>query len=718
MASASIPLQKTWTRIAPAGANVVVQNLSGRAVVVTTAATLPATLDGVQLGTFDQQAGILVADLYARSDAGGSLLISDGLYSTATGNGATFAPFSAAPPTIVGTAQVGQALMAIPGGWIGAPTGYAYQWRRGTTAIAGATAISYTPVSADLGASLAVSVTASNASGNATATSALTAAVTAAAAATAAPLTITGTPGGATVGTAYSFTPTVSGGSGARSFTLTGSLPAGLSFGSSTGAITGTPTAAGTTSGLNITVADASGSASLGSFSLTVASAAAAASVTPANTVVAMFGDSRTANYSPVPEVTAPSGAGYRATKIIGIQEQITRLSRGRARFPVHLNGGIGGDTTAPTIAASGGAAGMTGRIDAFLSSCTASGAGSILILGGTNDIGGKTRTTAGADGTTAFSVQNAVADLQSCVTKARTAGLVVFIVAELPRGSSDGTGNIVTGADLTLMQGIRSGVQAMHNPGGGVYAIDAFPAMADNASAFTVKPNYTADGLHPNWQGAWTVANAAWSVMSGVMPAATIALPANDNDAYNASSNPAGNLIANSQMTGTGTVADGWALTTAPAGVTVTPSLVTIGGVQWQQLVLSGTPTGSNPAVTLRQTTPIANLTPGDVIDTFCDYQVDGSATGLRGLILDQRLVFDTTSIENAQVGAAANAIDFVPAGGLSGIMRTDKWTVVTPSSALTSMQPAASLQLIQNQAVSATLRVRAFDMRKGRVG
>lgn len=82
-------------------------------------------------------------------------------------------------------------------------------------------------------------------------------------------LAISGSPSTATVGQPFSFTPAVTGGSGARSFELTGTLPDGLSFNTGTGAITGTPTTAGTTLGLSITVTDRSGSAVLGPFSLT-----------------------------------------------------------------------------------------------------------------------------------------------------------------------------------------------------------------------------------------------------------------------------------------------------------------------------------------------------------------------------------------------------------------------------------------------------------------
>lgn len=88
---------------------------------------------------------------------------------------------------------------------------------------------------------------------------------------TSAALTISGSPGAATVGVSYSFTPTSTGGRGTKAYALAGTLPSPLAFNTSTGAITGTPTSASTTTGLNITVTDADGrTASLGAFSLII----------------------------------------------------------------------------------------------------------------------------------------------------------------------------------------------------------------------------------------------------------------------------------------------------------------------------------------------------------------------------------------------------------------------------------------------------------------
>jgi Subtilase family/Fervidolysin N-terminal prodomain len=117
------------------------------------------------------------------------------------GTSATVAPpASTSPPSIAGSALVGQTLTASTGSWSGAPTSYAYQWLRcgaSCTAIAGASSSGYAVQAADAGSTLRVAVTASNTAGSASATSAATGTVAAAAAAAPAsttPPVISGTP--------------------------------------------------------------------------------------------------------------------------------------------------------------------------------------------------------------------------------------------------------------------------------------------------------------------------------------------------------------------------------------------------------------------------------------------------------------------------------------------------------------------------------------------
>ena len=123
---------------------------------------------------------------------------------TATGFAATAAaPVNTSPPTISGTAQVGQTLTAGNGTWSNAPTSFAYQWLRcngggnSCDSVANATLQTYTLVAADVGSTMRVRVTATNADGSGSAQSSQTAVVSpvtsSAAPKNTAPPTITGT---------------------------------------------------------------------------------------------------------------------------------------------------------------------------------------------------------------------------------------------------------------------------------------------------------------------------------------------------------------------------------------------------------------------------------------------------------------------------------------------------------------------------------------------
>jgi len=81
--------------------------------------------------------------------------------------------------------------------------------------------------------------------------------------------TISGSPATtATVGTAYSFTPTAT---NAASFSITGSVPPGLNFNTTTGSLSGTPTVAGLYTGIIINAnSNGNGSATLPAFAITV----------------------------------------------------------------------------------------------------------------------------------------------------------------------------------------------------------------------------------------------------------------------------------------------------------------------------------------------------------------------------------------------------------------------------------------------------------------
>lgn len=194
-----------------------------------------------------------------------------GLIPTAARPPATTAPvYTPGSASIGGIKTDGQTITVNPGSWGGLPSSsFLYQRRRNGTLIGSPqTSPDFVNVTADVGTnSTSFDITATNSQGSTT--------ITTGTVSIAAALTISGTPGGATVGVAYSFTPTSTGGRTPKTYALTGTLPSGLSFNTGSGAITGTPVSSGTASGLNITVTDADGLVQpLGTFSLTVSAAA------------------------------------------------------------------------------------------------------------------------------------------------------------------------------------------------------------------------------------------------------------------------------------------------------------------------------------------------------------------------------------------------------------------------------------------------------------
>jgi hypothetical protein len=117
---------------------------------------------------------------------------------SATGAGG---PANTTPPTVSGTAKAGETLTASQGTWATPPTSFTYAWQRCSDAgtacanIAGATATTYVPTSADVGNTDRGVVTAAEAGGTTDAPSAVTAVIAAGAAPqNSAPPTVSGTP--------------------------------------------------------------------------------------------------------------------------------------------------------------------------------------------------------------------------------------------------------------------------------------------------------------------------------------------------------------------------------------------------------------------------------------------------------------------------------------------------------------------------------------------
>jgi lysozyme len=119
--------------------------------------------------------------------AGGSATSTSPPTVAVAAGGATAArPAATTAPTVTGTPVVGQSLSSSVGVWTGAPSSFAYQWRRCSAtggqcvAIVGATLATYTLTPDDIGATLSLVVTATGKGGSTAAPAAVTPVVAAA----------------------------------------------------------------------------------------------------------------------------------------------------------------------------------------------------------------------------------------------------------------------------------------------------------------------------------------------------------------------------------------------------------------------------------------------------------------------------------------------------------------------------------------------------------
>jgi GH25 family lysozyme M1 (1,4-beta-N-acetylmuramidase) len=157
-----------WQRCDAAGANCV------PIVGATSETYIPVT---------DDVGHALVLGVTAQTAAGAAVASSPPTVAVVAGGGSATRPAATSAPTVIGTAQAGQTLTTSVGTWTGAPTSFAYQWRRcdagggQCTAILGAATSTYTLSPGDIGSTISLVVTATGKGGSTSAPAATTAVI-------------------------------------------------------------------------------------------------------------------------------------------------------------------------------------------------------------------------------------------------------------------------------------------------------------------------------------------------------------------------------------------------------------------------------------------------------------------------------------------------------------------------------------------------------------
>jgi lysophospholipase L1-like esterase len=359
------------------------------------------------------------------------------------------------------------------------------------------------------------------------------------------------------------------------------------------------------------------------------------------------------------------------------------------------LNFGVNGDTTTQMLA----------RIGPVL----ASAADTVIFLGGTNDYNDGSVTLAQT-----LSNLAAIRDLILAANKR------LIMIAELPRGDSTFTSFRLT-TNLPKAFAVHQAILSWQGVYRGLYVVDAWPSLGlYNSTTGDAIPGMLYDGLHQSPSGAYWIAKALQPTIENLFPPRPLS-PASNSDQYDVTLNQRGCLNTNPMVDGTGgtassgatgAVATGYTLF-GETGVTVTGSKVTDGnGLVWQQIAISGTPSGASPFVELRQVLTLSKFAAGDVLQQSLEVQVDAGGagyTGLQNAILT--IVGGTTTY--AVDGDQFNTAAIGPSFAFSGVSLTPTVTLLsTPS--ITNVYSQFKVQLVQNIAAALTVRVRAIATRK----
>lgn len=412
----------------------------------------------------------------------------------------------------------------------------------------------------------------------------------------------------------------------------------------------------------------------------------AASSIWPSSRTFAVYGDSRTE------QCHYTDGTG--SIEVRGYVYWLELISGGRFRCNVANNFGVAGNTTALALA----------RINAVL----ADQSPLVIVRLGTNDIGGN------------LPAETPISNLTTIVQTLRAAGKLVILVNEQPRNFD------MTAYKRQQLFKLRRWISTQHNPAGGVYVADPYGRLADRIDANgSPVAAYFSDGLHENATGARLIAESIYyGAMERLYPV-NDPLSYNNNDVFDAVENPFGNLILNGQMAGTGGtagtgitnsagIADNWAMSrgsaASPWTITTTKYIDPVDGFPWQQIVVSGTATASNPACSFAQNLVLANLVPGADYEAMAEVAVDAGAQNIRSVEVRLAATRADTSLP-FWAGGAAKDVNLIPDTAYRGFSRSP------PARALagdTAFQVAIAIRANNLVAAAITARIRNISVRR----
>lgn len=323
---------------------------------------------------------------------------------------------------------------------------------------------------------------------------------------------------------------------------------------------------------------------------------------------VAQVGDSRTEYVrANLVDISIPAYS----TRMNGYQGYLKAVMRGRCEIPLSLNFGKSGASTTQIIPQ--------------YAQALATEAGSVIYFAGTND-----RTLMQPFSTTRDNIDQMVDTFMA-------AGRNLVLIAETPRGPT----RQLTGDDLAAHYATREHCLSFEGRYRRLAVVDPWLEFADPTSDVgDARAGYLIDDLHLAPFGNYRLSKLIQPALERLYPERNV-LPVVNGYRF-AAATPKGNLVTNSALTGTtgsksngatGDVATGWTLS-GTAGATVVGSKFTDAeGKVWQQIDVSGTPTGST--ISLQQNMTIGQFTAGDMIQATAEIEIVSAGQPYRAVQL-----------------------------------------------------------------------------------
>jgi lysophospholipase L1-like esterase len=273
----------------------------------------------------------------------------------------------------------------------------------------------------------------------------------------------------------------------------------------------------------------------------------------PFNRTIATIGDSI------VLQSVGPTVGGYSQQRWNGAAPWARAFSGQRAYLPTANIQGIAGQTTAQILA----------RIPDII----ATGAGTVILEGGTNDP---------VD-------MDSIGNIAASHAMLRAAGVVVIQQVVIPRPLVDG---VYTQAQQDHLISIRDWQRAQHRPSAGIYVSDAWNDIAITPNGVDPKAGMLeADNIHPVPKATYWMGYRDAQVLKQLFTAAK------PQDVLGPNKLTAADLAGTtgSKFNGvTGEVATGWIATTGSGALTgdqvILASKVTVDGVVRQRFTINGT--------------------------------------------------------------------------------------------------------------------------------